>query len=94
MKHISGRTAAWLVIALIIASVHGEAAAGKAPTAEKILDRFVEVTGGRKAYDALENRKSSSSMSIPAQGMTFTITMWTARPNQVYSEIELSLIHI
>ncbi len=95
MKHLSSRRIAWLVIALpvlIVAAVYGEAEAEKAPTAEKILDRFVEVSGGLKAYDAIENRKSTASLSIPAQGMTFTITMWSARPNQVYSEIENAMI--
>jgi len=102
MKHLSSRRIAWLVIALpvifivlstlIVASVHGEVVEEKAPTAEKILDRFVEVTGGLKAYDAIENRKSAASLSIPAQGMTFTITMWSARPNQVYSVIENAMI--
>jgi len=102
MKHLSSRRITWLVItlpaifivlsALIVAAVHGEALAEKAPTAEQILDRFVEVTGGQKAYDAIENRKSVSSLSIPAQGMTFTITMWSARPNQVYSLIENAMI--
>ncbi len=102
MKHLSSRRVAWIVIALpaifivlsalIVAAVHGEALAQKAPTAEKVLDRFVEVTGGQKAYDAIENRKSSASMNIPAQGMTFTITMWSARPNQVYSVIENAMI--
>jgi len=102
MKHLSSRRTAWLVIALpaifivlsalIIAVVYGDAVAEKVPAAEKILDRFVEVTGGRKAYDALENRKSVASLSIPAQGMTFTITMWSARPNQVYSVIENAMI--
>ncbi|MCK4549481.1 MAG: hypothetical protein KAU49_04905, partial [Candidatus Krumholzibacteria bacterium] len=95
MKHLSSRRVAWLVIALpalIVAAVHGEAMAEKAPTAEKILDRFVEVTGGMKAYDAIENRKTIASLSISAQGMTFNITMWSARPNQVYSIIENDMI--
>ena len=102
MKHLSSRKIAWFVIALpaifivlsalIVAAVHGEAMAQKAPTAEKILDRFVEATGGIKAYNAIENRKVSASLSIPAQGMTFNITMWSARPNQAYSMIENAMI--
>jgi hypothetical protein len=102
MKHFTGKRLAWLVIALpaifialsalIVAAVHGEALAEKAPTAEKVLDRFVEVTGGIKAYDKIENRKTVSKLDIPAQGMTFTITMYTKRPNQTYSIIENAMI--
>ncbi len=102
MKHLSSRKVAWFVIALpaifivlselIVAAVHGEAMAQKAPTAEKILDRFVEATGGIKAYDAIENRKTVATLSIPAQGMDFNITMWSAKPNQVYSTIENAMI--
>ena len=102
MKHLSSRKVAWLVIALpaifivlsalIVAAVHGEAMTQDAPTADKILDRFVEATGGIKAYDAIDNRKTVAALSIPAQGMTFNITMWSARPNQVYSTIENAMI--
>jgi hypothetical protein len=68
------------------------AAAQDAPPAAEVLDRFVEATGGIEAYDAVENRKTVASMDIPAQGMTFTLTMWSKRPNQVYTEIENAMV--
>lgn len=102
MKHLSSRRIAWLVIALpaifivlsalIVAAVHGEAMAQDTPTAEKVLDRFVEATGGLKAYEAIDNRKTTATLSIPAQGMSFSITMWSAKPNKVYSVIENDMI--
>jgi len=95
MRHLSGRRIAWLVIslsALIVAAVHGEAAAEKAPTGAEIIDRYIESSGGLKAYDAIENRKATASLSIPLQGMTFNVTIWSARPNAAYTLIESDML--
>ena len=98
MKHQSVKKIAWLVIALpalfvilaalIVAAVHGEAVAEKAPTGAEVLERFVEASGGRAAYDVLQNRKAVARLEIPSQGMTFDLTIWLARPNSLYSVIE------
>lgn len=58
------------------------------PTAEAVFDRFVEVTGGRAAYEGLGNRVSSGTMSIPAQGISGTITVMQAPPNKMVNEVE------
>jgi hypothetical protein len=42
--------------------------------ADKVIARFIEVTGGRAAYDAVKSRRMSIEMSIPAQNMTITMT--------------------
>jgi hypothetical protein len=102
MRHLSTRKIAWLVIALpalfvilsalIVAAVHGEAAAEGGPTGAEVLDRFVEASGGLKAYDAIENRKATASLSIPLQGMTFNVTVWSARPGNAYTLIESDML--
>jgi hypothetical protein len=60
----------------------------KTPTAEKILDRFVEATGGIKAYDKLQNSVVKGSLAIPAAGIALDITVYSARPNKMYSKAE------
>ena len=102
MKYLSSRKIAQFVIvlpavfvilsALIVVAVHGEEAAEKLPTGTAILDRFVESSGGVKAYDAIKNRKATASMSIPLQGMTFNVTVWSARPNNAYTLIESDML--
>ncbi len=80
-----------LVLALAapdLASVRGEAAAQDTPTGEQVMDKFVEATGGRAAYDALRNRKVTARLEIPSQGMTFDLTIWAARPHNLYSIVE------
>jgi len=76
-----------LVVALG-AQVSNAQKPAKTPTAEKILDRFVEATGGIKAYDKLQNSVVKGSLEIPAAGITLDITVYSARPNKMYSKAE------
>jgi hypothetical protein len=102
MKGFSNRKAAWIIVALpavfvilaalIVAAAYGEAAAEKVPTGEEVMNRFVEATGGMKAYDAIENRKSTANLNIPSQGMEFKVTIWSARPNRMYTVIESAML--
>jgi hypothetical protein len=102
MKDLSNVRIAWPVMtlpaillalsAMIIVSVHGQAAAEKMPSGAEVLDRFVEASGGLNAYDAIKSRKSITSLDIPAQGMKFSVTIWSARPNRAYSVIESDML--
>lgn len=47
-----------------------------APEAARILDRFVEVTGGREAYEALETRVSRGTQRLEEMGMTGIYSAW------------------
>jgi hypothetical protein len=76
-----------LVLALC-AQVSNAEKPAKLPTAEKILDRYVEATGGIKAYDKLQNSVVKGSLAIPAAGITLDITAYSARPNKAYSKAE------
>lgn len=61
------------------------------PKAETILDQYVEAMGGRAAYDKLNNRVTKMTMSLPAQGLTISTTMYATRPDKTYvaSEAEM-----
>lgn len=54
----------------------------KVPSAESILDRFVEVTGGRKAYEVRTSETVVAKMSLAAQGIEASLTTHTAMPNK------------
>jgi hypothetical protein len=62
--------------------------AEKAPKPEQILDKFIEATGGVKAYDKLQNSVVKGTLEIPAAGITLDVTAYAARPNLFYSKAE------
>ena len=85
-----------LLAVLVIACFAGtgalRAAGEKLPKGEKICDRYIEVTGGVKAYDKINNRVSKSTIDIPSQGMKLSMAIYAARPNRLYSIIESDVI--
>jgi hypothetical protein len=56
----------------------------KLPDAEIILDRFVEATGGLKAYNRIKNRVTESTFEISQMGIKAQITSCHAKPNLIY----------
>lgn len=65
--------------------------AGDAPDAEKILARYVDVTGGADAYEKVSNRVTKSTLEMPAQGISMDMTIYHSRPNSFYALIESEL---
>lgn len=55
------------------------------PKAEKILDKYIEVTGGMSAYDKIHNRVVKGTMDMVAAGIKISMTNWQAKPNKGYS---------
>lgn len=51
------------------------------PSAESILDKQIEMTGGKDNFARIENRVMKGKMKMPAQGIEFEITVYSARPN-------------
>jgi outer membrane lipoprotein-sorting protein len=70
--------AAW-VLALI--GVGASSNASNEPTGEEVLQRFIEVTGGKDAYAKLKSRSSTGTISMPQQNITGPITMLQKAPN-------------
>jgi hypothetical protein len=59
------------------------------PKASAILDRYVEVTGGRAAYEKRKNTVETGTLEMAAQGLKGTLTRYTAEPAEEYSIIEI-----
>jgi hypothetical protein len=59
------------------------------PSAESVMQRFLDATGGAKAYDAVKTQVSSGTFSMPAQGITGTIKIYTAAPAKSYSVVDI-----
>ena len=62
-------------------------AAGDLPSAEEVMNRYVEVTGGEEAYEKIQNRVINGTFELPDQGIKGDVTIYTARPNLLYSVI-------
>jgi len=62
------------------------------PKAETILDHYVEVTGGKAAYEQHKTEVLRGNIAFPAQGLTGQLTRYAAAPDKEYSMVELGPI--
>ena len=77
------------VAACCLTNIVAVAQSDDLPKAETILDRYIEVTGGRAAYEKLKNRVSKGTFDIAAAGIKGTIMLYQAAPDKLYSITEL-----
>jgi len=59
------------------------------PKAETILERFIEVTGGRAAYQKRKTEVATGTLDFPAQGLKGTLTRYAADPDKSYSALDI-----
>ena len=80
-----------VLFGLLAACPVGLAQSEDLPKAETILDRFVEVTGGKAAHEKQKNRvaKGTLSVMVPGTKINGTITVYEAAPDKVYAVSEL-----
>jgi hypothetical protein len=88
------RKVAWVAFlgAIAVAGPQEKAAApaaGSLPSAESILDHYVEVTGGKAAYEKRKNEVSTGTFEMTAQGIKGTMTIYSAPPDKSYTSIEI-----
>lgn len=59
------------------------------PTADAVLNQYVEATGGKAAYEKLKNRVSAGTIEVPAANIKGTIKLTQAAPNKAFLFFEL-----
>ena len=62
----------------------------KLPTAEEVIAKYVEVTGGLEKYKSIKSMHQSGTMSIPVAGIEGTIDLKTIAPNKLAVSVELA----
>jgi hypothetical protein len=67
-------------------------AADALPKAEEILDKFVEATGGKAAYEKVHNEKATGTFDFVGKGVKGTMVNYRAEPNKMYTRVELENI--
>jgi hypothetical protein len=66
-----------------------QAPAGAAlPTADALLTRYLDATGGVAAYDAIRNRVIHARLEILGAGIVLGVTAYSARPDSAYALVE------
>lgn len=81
------RFVALLLLALAAATPF--AAAGDLTDAQAIVDRFVEVTGSDQVLGKHTSMTTSGTFSLPAQGISGTLTLQASAPNKLAMTVEI-----
>jgi hypothetical protein len=59
------------------------------PSADSIMQRYIQVTGGKTAYDAVKTEVATGSFNIKAAGISGTIKMYQAAPAKGYAVVDI-----
>ena len=59
------------------------------PSAESILDRYVQVTGGKQAYENRKSEIATGTLEYAAQGVKGTITRYEAEPDKYFAVLDI-----
>lgn len=84
-------------VAVLALAAHTAAAAqqpvprsgGSLPPAKQIVDKYVDAIGGRQMIGRYNARHTQAEMSMPAMGMTMNMDVYQARPNKMFTRIEM-----
>jgi hypothetical protein len=73
-----------------LAAAHGATPQARQgmPPAGQVFDAYVNAIGGLAALERVKNRVSTAVMSIPAAGVSLTVTTYQARPHFTYLVID------
>jgi zinc protease len=59
------------------------------PTADEVIAKFIEKTGGIDKYKAIKSMSQSGTISLPAAGLSGTMKMMAAAPNKILVKVSL-----
>jgi len=59
------------------------------PPAESVLDRYVQVTGGRQAYEKRKTEISHGTLEYTSLGIKGSITRYAAEPDKYYAALDI-----
>jgi zinc protease len=67
----------------------GVLAADDLPKAETLLDKFIEVTGGKSAYSKVHSQRMTGTMEFQSMGLKGKLSIYSAEPDKQYFEVNL-----
>lgn len=77
-----------IVSPFLLLLLAGAACAAEDPKPEAILDKYVEVTGGKAAYEKVQNEVSTGTLEITNYGISGKMVSYRSAPNKSYTAIE------
>ena len=80
------------LLTVAAAAMFGQtAAAPKAdlPSADSIINHYIQATGGKAAYDAVKTEVATGSFNIKAAGISGTIKIYQAAPAKGYAVVDI-----
>jgi hypothetical protein len=80
-----------LILPVLLVATASAATADDLPAAAEVLDAYVEATGGKAAYDKIDNRVTHATLESPGQGIALDLTIYAAKPGVNYTIIESEL---
>lgn len=89
MKYLAVRRITWMSAAMLFAAAGALAAADDLPKGDTILDKYVEATGGKAAYDKIHNEIATGTMEIGAIGLKGKMVAYAAEPDKRLVEVTL-----
>lgn len=78
-----------LAVLILIGNQIADAQSNTTPSAEEVLMKYVEVTGGADAYKAIESSRTTGNLSVTELGLKATIQVTTSRPNKFVANITI-----
>jgi hypothetical protein len=78
------------LVAFCLLTASRAVTAADSPKAETLLERFVELTGGRPAYRGLHNLYSEGRVESNMEGMSGLLRTWEAEPDLTLTVLALS----
>ena len=81
-----------ILLAVAGAGVTSVSGADPLPSAESILDRYVQVTGGKQAYEKRKSEIAHGTVEFPALGIKGSMTRYAAQPDKYYYTVDIAAI--
>jgi hypothetical protein len=78
-----------VILVLLAGAATTSFAADALPSAESILDRYIQVTGGKEAYEKRKTEVFHGVLDYTALGLKGTITRYAAEPDKYYATLEV-----
>src|SRR5262249_33494682 len=89
MHRLRNRFQAAVIVAAFVSSIAAAAPAEALPTADVILDKYVEATGGKGAYERVHTEKWTGTFEFVGKGVKGAVTAFRSRPKKSVNLVEL-----
>jgi hypothetical protein len=76
----------WLVLPVVLGMCF---AADPLPSAESVLDRYVQVTGGKQAYEKRKTEIAHGTVEFASIGIKGSMTRYAAEPDKYYTSMDI-----